>query len=148
MMTLTPVEIRHIKLARGPFGYRRRQTDELLDEIAASFEDVWRERADLSDEVEHLEADLLRHRELEALLRTTLVSAEKAAATLKEDARRQADLIVSEANAEARAITRRARTEHERLEEDVRRLRVLLRSALETIQVEPAEEPQKPAEAA
>jgi cell division initiation protein len=143
-MTLTPVEIRHIKLPRGPFGYRRRHTDELLDEIAASFEDVWRERADLSDRVEHLEAELVRHRELEALLRTTLVSAEKAAATLKEDARRQADLIVSEANAEARAITRRARAEHERLEQDVRRVRTLLRSALEAVEAEP----EAPAEAA
>ena len=143
-MTLTPVEIRHVKLGRRLLGYRRRQTDELLAEIAVSFEDVWRERADLADKVEHLEDDLVRYRELEALLRTTLVSAEKAGATLKEDARRQADLIVAEANAEARSIVRRARAEHARLEEDVRRLRVLLRSALET--VEPVdEEPHAPA---
>jgi cell division initiation protein len=147
-MTLTPVEIGHVRLPRGPLGYRRRQTDELLDEIAASFEDVWRERADLSDKVEHLEAELVRHRELETLLRTTLVSAEKAAVTLKEDARREADLIVSEANAEARAITRHARAEHERLDEDVRRLRALLRSALETIEIGRADEPEAPAEAA
>ena len=46
---------------------------------STSFEDVWRERADLADKVEQLEDDLVRYRELEGLLRTTLVSAEKAA---------------------------------------------------------------------
>src|SRR5919202_278266 len=115
-MALTPVEIRHIKPAKTIFrGYRRAQIDELLDEIAASFEDVWRERADLADKVEQLEADLVRHKELEALLRTTLVSAEKAAAEMKEQARREADLILSEAHADARAVVRAAVAERERL---------------------------------
>ncbi|HXH96866.1 MAG TPA: DivIVA domain-containing protein, partial [Gaiellaceae bacterium] len=114
-MALTPVEIRHITPGRGLFGYRKGQTDRLLAEIVESFEDVWRERADLADKVEQLEADLTRYRELEALLRTTLVSAERAAAEMKEQARREAELIVGEAQTEARAVQRRARAEHERL---------------------------------
>jgi cell division septum initiation protein DivIVA len=70
-MTLTPVEIRHIKPAKSFLGgYDRNAIDGLLGEIAASFEDVWRERADLADKVEQLEADLTRFRELEGLLRT------------------------------------------------------------------------------
>ncbi len=78
-MSLTPVEIRHLKPPKAFFrGYRRHTIDQLLDEIVVSFEDVWRERADLADKVEQLEEDLVRYRELEALLRTTLVSAEKA----------------------------------------------------------------------
>ena len=82
-MTLTPVEIRHLKPAKTLVrGYQRTAVDGLLDEIVASFEDVWRERADLADKVEQLEIDLVRYRELESLLRTTLVSAEKAAVTL------------------------------------------------------------------
>jgi cell division initiation protein len=133
-MGLTPVEIRHLKPAKAWVrGYSRASVDELLDEIVVSFEDVWRERADLADKVEQLEADLVRFRELEALLRTTLVSAEKAAVTLKEQAGKQADLIVEEARAEARAITRRARADHDRLLGEVRRMRSLLRAALATI---------------
>jgi len=64
-------------------GYNRGQTDRLLEDIAASFEDVWRERADLADKVEQLEADLVRFKELETLLRTTLMSAERASAELR-----------------------------------------------------------------
>ncbi len=134
-MALTPVEIRHIKPARTLFrGYRRAPVDQLLDEIALSFEDVWRERADLADKLEQLEEDLVRYRELEALLRTTLVSAEKAAVTLKEQAGKQADLIVEEARAEARSITRHARADHDRLLAEVRRMRSLLRAALATVE--------------
>jgi cell division initiation protein len=137
-MALTPVEVRHLKPARTIFrGYNEAGIDELLDEIALSFEDVWRERADLADKVEQLEGDLVRYRELEGLLRTTLVSAEKAAVTLKEQARKEGELILEEARNEARAITRNARAEHDRLLTEMRRLRSLLQSALALVDEAP-----------
>src|SRR5918994_1628423 len=104
-MALTPVEIRHIRLGRGLRGYKRASVDALLADVAQSFEDVWRERADLADKVEQLEVYLARHNELESLLRTTLVSAESAAQQLREQARKEAETIVGEAHAEARATT-------------------------------------------
>ena len=134
-MALTPVEIRHLTPPRTTFrGYKTAPTDRLLEEIAASFEDVWRERADLADKVEQLEADLVRFRELETLLRTTLVSAEQASAQTRDQARREAGLILGEAHAEAREIQRRAAAENERLEHESRRLRVQLREALSALE--------------
>ena len=140
-MTLTPVELRHVKPSRAAIGgYDRDAVDRLLDEFVTSFEDVWRDRADYADKIEQLEDDLVRYREIEGLLRTTLVSAEKAAVTLKEQARKEAELIVEEARAEARAISRHARAEHDRLLGEVRRMRSLLRSALALVDDEaPAE---------
>ena len=106
-MPLTPVEIRHVDLRRAWLrGYRRRPVDQLLEEIADSFEQVWRERADLSDQLDELETEAAKHRELEALLRSTLVSAERAAQDMKEQARRESDLIVQEAHAESRRVAR------------------------------------------
>ena len=140
-MTLTPVEIRHLKPSKTLIGgYDRDTIDRLLDEIVASFEDVWRDRADLADKVDQLENDLVRYREIEGLLRTTLVSAEKAAVTLKEQARNEAELIVEEARSEARSITRHARADHDRLLGEVRRMRSLLRSALALVDDEAGEE--------
>jgi len=136
-MALTPVEIRHMTPGRALFGYSRGATDRLLGEVADSFEDVWRERADLADKIEQLETDLVRYRELESLLRTTLVSAERASAEVKEQARREAELILTEAHAEAREVQRRAFTEHERLQSEATRLRAQLTAALETIDGEP-----------
>jgi cell division septum initiation protein DivIVA len=72
------------------------------------------------------------------------VSAERAAVTLKEQAGREADLIVEEARSEARAITRTARADHDRLLTEVRRMRSLLHSALALVD---EQAPEKTAEA-
>lgn len=132
-MGLAPTEIRHIPIGRGFWGYRRGAVERLLDEIADSYEDVWRGRADLADRLENLEEELQRHRDLETLLRQTLVSAEAAAEEQREQARRGAELVVKEAHDEARRITFAASAERERLLGEVRRLRELLRTALSTV---------------
>jgi cell division initiation protein len=139
-MSYTPVEIRHVKLRRGLVGYRRGPVDRLLEDVSTSFEDVWRERADHADRVELLEGELTRYRELEALLRTTLVSAERSAIQLREQAKREAEAILSEAHAEARTITVGARAECERLALESRRIRVLLNAALDAL--DEADEPE------
>jgi len=132
-MTITPVELHHIRLKRGLLGYRRGPVDELIVEIADSFEEVWRQRADFADRIEQLEGELSRHRDLESLLRTTLVSAEKSAHELKDQAKREAELVVAEAHAEARAVTRAAAAERERLLAEARKVRALLEAALDAV---------------
>jgi cell division initiation protein len=139
-MPLTPVEIRHVELRRAWLrGYRRHAVDRLLTEIADSFEGVWRERADLADRLDELEVEATKHRELEALLRSTLVSAERAAQDMKEQARRESDLIVQEAHAESRRIARAAASERQRLEDETRKIRAQLRNALAAIEDWPGE---------
>jgi cell division initiation protein len=124
-MSLTPVEIRHVKLGRRLGGYDRPATDALLVRIAESFEDVWRERADLRDEIERLEGELARFRELEVLLRNTLVSAERSADEVRAQAHREADVILDEARVKAREIGGGAESERERVRADIRRLKTV-----------------------
>jgi cell division initiation protein len=135
-MSLSPAEIRHAELDRGLFGYKRATVDDLLEDVVESFEQVWRERADLADKVEHLEAEIVRFRDLETLLRTTLVSAERASHELRDQARKEAELIVSEARQEARGVVREARSERERLVTETNRTRAVLRGALQMIEQE------------
>ena len=146
-MSYTPVELRHVRLRRGLFGYRRGTVDRLLEEVADSFEAVWRERGELEDKVEQLETDLQRHRELETLLRTTLTSAERAALEMRDRAKQESELVLAEARAEARAIVREAAAERERLAAETHRIRALLTSALTVVQDVP-EAPPHAAEAA
>jgi cell division initiation protein len=124
-MSLTPVEIRHVKLRRRPLGYDRRATDDLLANVVTSFEEVWRERADLRDELEELENELTRQKEIEGALRNTLLSAERMADNVRTQARREADVIISEARATARDIVSGVESERERINHEIRRLRAL-----------------------
>jgi len=129
-MPLTPVEIRHVKLGRDLGGYRKGAVDNLVEEIVASFEEVWRERGELQDKLEQMENDIARYRDLETLLRKTLVSAERSAQELKDQARREAEIIMTEAHAEARLIKQQALAEREHLRGEASRIKSLLRSAL------------------
>jgi cell division initiation protein len=124
-MSLTPVEIRHVKLPRRFAGYGREPVQRLLGEIVESFEDVWRDRADLRDEVERLEGELARFKELDVLLRNSLVSAERHADDLRAQAGKEADVIVEEARVRAREITAEGMAERERTQIEIRRLQGL-----------------------
>ena len=134
-MPYTPVELRHVRLGKSLVrGYKRDEVDTLLEEVADSFEEVWRERAELADKLEEVQKEYADLKGREQLLATTLVSAQKAAADAKESAQKQAELIVAEAHTEARSITRSAQNERERLFAEVRRTEALLRSALGMVQ--------------
>jgi cell division initiation protein len=124
-VSLTPVELRHVDLPRRPFGYRRATVDALLENVIRSFEDVWRERADLRDEAERLEAEVARYKELDVLLRNSLVSAERAADELRTQAGKEADVILEQARLHAREITAEAEAERERVRTEIRRLKAL-----------------------
>jgi cell division initiation protein len=134
-MTITPVELHHVELKRARFGgYRRGAVEQLLEEIAESFEETWRERAEFADRIEQLQLELERHREMEALLRTTLVSAERSAHEQKAQAKKEADLVLEEAQAEARSVTREAVAERERMLAETRKIRALLEAALDSVE--------------
>ena len=140
-MPITPTEIRHIDLGRAWLrGYPRGEVDELLEEIAFSFETVWHERARLSERVQELEAENARSQELETLLRSTLISAERAAMEMKEQARRESDLLVQEAHAESRRLTRELAAEKRNLVEDITAIRAQLRAAFDQLGEWPTEE--------
>jgi cell division initiation protein len=129
-MRYTPVELRHVRLGRSLFGYKKDELNRLLEDVADSFEEVWRERGELADKLEDLECLLADVKQRESLLASTLVSAERAAVEAKEAAKREAELILAEAHQGARSVTRAAQTERERLFAEARRVETLLRAAL------------------
>jgi cell division initiation protein len=124
-VSLTPVEIRHVQLPRRAFGYGRAAVDRLLEEVQRSFEDVWRDRADLRDEVDRLEGEVARYREVDVLLRNSLVAAERAADELRAQAGKEAAVILEEARVRAREIAAEAEGERERIRAEIRRLKAL-----------------------
>jgi cell division septum initiation protein DivIVA len=120
-----------VRLDRGLFGgYKRAETDALLSDVADSFEDVWRERGELTDRLEDVEKHLDEVKQRETLLASTLIAAERTAAEAVESAKREAEVIVAEAHHESRSITRSAQGERDRLFAESRRVETLLRAAL------------------
>jgi hypothetical protein len=129
-MTYTPVELRHVRVSRSLLGYNRAMVEQMIEEVAESFETTWRERGELADRVESLEKQIVELRRREELLANTLVAAEQAASDVREQARRAADATLAEAQQEARAIIRGAQAQKERLLVESRRIEAMLRAAL------------------
>ena len=132
-MSYTPVELRHVRVGRSLFGYNRAMVEQVIEEVAQSFEATWRERGELIERVETQDKQLAELRQREELLTHTLVAAEQAAADVRERARRDAETIVAEARNEAREISRSARAEHERLLGEAQKIEAMLRGALGVI---------------
>jgi cell division initiation protein len=139
-MALAPVELPHVQLHRALLGYRPSSVNRLLEEVKESFEEVWCEREELRDRVEELEAAIAQHREVESLLRETLLQAERTALEVKGQAQSEAEQIVKDAHTEARSITQEALAERERLTSDSARVRAVLESALAIVDEMPPSE--------
>jgi cell division septum initiation protein DivIVA len=137
-----------VKIGRSTFGgYRKHETEKLIEDIADSFEEVWRDRGELTDKLEDVERILTEVKQRESLLASTLVAAEKASTEIREAAKREAELIIAEAHQEARSVTRGAQSERERLFTEVRRVETLLRAALGMVEETRNELPASPAAA-
>jgi cell division initiation protein len=132
-MSYTPVELRHVQVGRSVLGYNRGSVEKLLDEVADSFETVWRDRGELTDRVETLEEQLVELKAREQLLIQTLASAEQVANEVKEQAKREAEVILAEAHQQARSVWLSAQGERERLFAESKRIEVFLRAALEIV---------------
>jgi cell division initiation protein len=128
---LTPTAIRNAEPRRAWLrGYERDAVHQLLDDVADTLAAAMRERDDLAGRVAGLELEAGRHRELEAALGSALVAGEQAAQEAKAQARRESDLIVREAHAEARRTVRTAEAERRHLEDGMIEVRARLRALL------------------
>ncbi len=103
-MELTPMEIRQKQFTPEFRGISKREAEEFLQLVSEGQEDLIRENNEIKDKVQKLKHELDEHREREKVLRETLVAAQKMAEDMKSNAGREANLILSNAEAEGERI--------------------------------------------
>jgi DivIVA domain-containing protein len=136
VVRLTPVEIQHQNLKRSLRGYDCEDVDKLLESAAASYEQVWRERDELSARVAELETELGSVRESERLVGESLVTVQRLADELRTEAKKEAERLAREAQAERERKKAALERELDDLRADIERLRSLerdLRGNLRTL---------------
>jgi cell division initiation protein len=143
-MKLTPLDVRKQEFRKGLRGYDPVEVDTFMEMVASEFEDVLRSQKELRDKVVELEVQLRDYRQIEKTLQQTLLQAQEATGRTYESARREAELIVKEAEQKAAKIVEQANSDlvrmnneimqlYTRKESMIGRLRVLLSSELELI---------------
>lgn len=99
-MALTPVDIANKEFPVRMRGYDRDAVDDFLDQVVQEFEHLIRENASLREQIENLNQRLEQYRNLEQTINRTLMLAEESAEEIKESARREAELMLSETRAQ------------------------------------------------
>lgn len=103
-MAIRPVDIRRKEFKSGLRGYDANQVDDFLDEVADEFERAYSESQRLSEEVANLRERLEQFEQLEDSIREAIVHAEQVSRDLRQNATKEAELVVREAQERAHRI--------------------------------------------
>ncbi|MDA8345991.1 MAG: DivIVA domain-containing protein [Thermaerobacter sp.] len=118
-MALTPTDVHNKEFHRKMRGYAEEEVDEFLDEIVREFEALLRERDQMRLKLEEAEQNLTRFRQVEEHLQRALVVAQQTADDLRQNAQKEADLVVREAQQRAEQVLDQGRVQVREVERDL-----------------------------
>ena len=100
---ITPLDIENKKFAKQMVnGYNVNEVDDVLDEVTASYEKLYKENAELKANAEELNNDVGQYKNIETTLQSTLVMAQKTADEIQAVAKKQAEQIIKDAETKAK----------------------------------------------
>ena len=132
-MKITPLDIQHMVFKVSLRGYDRQDVDRFLEQIAQTVDELNREAASLREKLGTTEGQLADSRKAETALTRTLVSTQTMAEELKAAAKRDAELIVKEAETMAADLLKSARQELAKLQYEIYALRKQRAMAIERL---------------
>ena len=129
LISITPLDMRQARFTTAIRGFDKTDVATFLQEAAEGFDHALRENERLRMEIVRLEASLQQFRELEGSLRTTLMTAQKVADDMRENAQQEAERIIREAEGRAELTLQRTQAKTEDIEREIDGLRVKRREA-------------------
>jgi DivIVA domain-containing protein len=114
---LTPLDVRRYDFGRAIRGYNPARVDQFRDQVAEEMERLTRINQDLDSKARSFHEQLRAFRERDKALNDALVSAQQLRGEVREQAEREAQLILREAQAEGERIIEGAKADVRRMEE-------------------------------
>jgi DivIVA domain-containing protein len=113
---LTPLDVRKQEFKKTMRGYDPLLVEDFRARVADEMERIVREKLALEERLRHVEEQLKEFKARERAMNDALVAAQQLRAETREQAEREAQMILREAEADAERRLERARREVERLE--------------------------------
>ncbi len=123
MDRMTPLDLERVQLPTAWRGYHRESVDRLLASLAAQLGEMLAEAQTARRRFEDAERTLATYQGRERALVDAVTLAQKAADDARANARREAELIVQEANVEAQEIRQKATESAASVQWEIERLR-------------------------
>lgn len=127
---LTPLDVRRYDFGRAFRGYERARVDEFRDQVADELERLGRVNQDLDQKARSFHEQLRAFRERDRAMNDALISAQQLRQETKEQADREAMLIVREAQGEGERMLEEVRAEVRRVQSELDALERARRSYL------------------
>src|ERR671912_702900 len=124
VMRIAPLDLRRPRFKKVMRGFDPTEVVAFLTEAADDYEHALREVDRLRQDLGKTEALLSEHREREANLRNTLVTAQRLADEMKQSSQAEARMIVREAQGRSELLLEKAQARLEQLERDINELRL------------------------
>ena len=124
-MKLTPIDIRKWEFKKGVRGYDKYEVQAFLELASEEFEKLQQERREFEQKSKRLEKEVEEYRRVEKSLQDTLISAKETTDKSMQNSRKEAELIVGDAELHADKIMDSARKKASKIEDEITRLTVL-----------------------
>ncbi|MBP1715521.1 MAG: DivIVA family protein [Deltaproteobacteria bacterium] len=121
-MKITPLDIQQQQFRVKFRGFDMVEVDNFLDAVANEWEELLRENNRLKEEDRQKTEKIEELKGAERELRNALVSAQQICEEIKNNARKEGDLIIEEARGNARRIIEAAQTQAIQLQTEISRL--------------------------
>lgn len=122
-MPITPIDIQQHRFKSRAFGYDKSEVDVFLEQVADELERYHLEVQQLKEELARTRSALDEMKEREVTLKEALLTTQRVTDDLKENARKEAQIIVAEAEVRGEQIQQDARNRHDQLLEEIQELR-------------------------
>ena len=134
VMRIAPLDLRQPRFKTVLRGFDKTEVVAFLTEAADDYEHALRDLDRLRQDLIRTEALLVEHREREANLRNTLLTAQRLADEIKDAAQNEAKLVVREAQGRADLLLQKAQVRLEEVERDINELRLRRRDVEGTLE--------------
>jgi cell division initiation protein len=121
---MSPLEIQKREFSRKWKGLDPAEVQTFLVDVAEDMEDLARENANLETRLRSLEQENDEHRERERILKQTLLSAQQASEDIRAAARKEAELVVREAQDSSERLTHSALQRSAEIEKAIHELKI------------------------
>jgi cell division initiation protein len=118
-MALTPLDIQQQRFRISLRGYATKEVETFLEQTANAFEDLQRETHRLADENKKLQSDIEEYQRREGTFKRALLHSQRVLDQMQENARRQADVIVAEAESKAEKLLQHAQNRVAQLQDSI-----------------------------
>ncbi len=132
-MRITPLDIQQKQFPVKFRGFDEEEVDSFLELIREEMEELLRENTSMREESKRLEKQLKEYKNIESTLKDTLIATQQMVEDYKNTAKKDAELIIKEAELKAEEIIKNAQEKVIKIHEDITDLKGIRRHFKEEV---------------